>query len=97
MPLCLIYLATGDEQHRFMHLIEKNIMAKVLIHIGMFGNGCLLRQIRGKNQLVHSKPMVRLQLGWIYFHKAIRKSKRTFGDESLFITLKGIKLLANKP
>ncbi len=73
------------------------IMGKVLIHIKVFGNGCLLKQIRGKNQSIHSKPMVRLRLGWIWFHKAITKSKRTFGDASLFITLKGVELLINEP
>jgi hypothetical protein len=71
-------------------------MGKVLIHIGVFGNGCLLRQIRGKTQSVHSKPIVRLRLGWIWFHKAITKSKKTFGDGGLFITLKGITPLINE-
>jgi len=61
----------------------------------VLGYRCPFKHIKGKTKAVFSKPMVRLGLGWIWFHKAV-ELKRTFGYGSWFSTLRDMQLLINK-
>ncbi len=65
--------------------------------IWVLGYMCIFKYIKGKTKAILSKPMATLGLGWIQFHKAITKPKRTFDYGSWFSTSKGMQLFINKP
>jgi hypothetical protein len=59
--------------------------------------GVFLNPLREKQNQSFQKSMATLRLGWIQFHKAITKPKRTFGYGSWFSTSKSMQLFINKP
>jgi hypothetical protein len=62
----------------------------------MLGYRCIFKHLKGKTKAVFSKPMVRLGLGWIWFHKVVTELKRMFGYGSWFSTLRDMQLFINK-